>query len=90
MTTSPLPWGKIGNKPANRDAVPVGYPDDDNFDPEVTRRRQEQIAENIAIGEGSEEYPASTVMTVSEMLSTYTSSRESVWRTSNTRGGSSP
>jgi primase-polymerase (primpol)-like protein len=38
---------------------------------EVAKRRQEQIAENIRIGEGSEQYPSSSVLTEAEMLARY-------------------
>jgi hypothetical protein len=38
---------------------------------EESKRRQEQIAENIRIGEDSEEHPSSRVLTEDEMLARY-------------------
>jgi len=38
---------------------------------EAAKRRSEQISENLRIGEGSEEYPLSSVLTEEEMLTRY-------------------
>lgn len=40
-------------------------------DAEAAKRRQEQMSENLRIGEGSEEYPSSIVLTEAEMLARY-------------------
>jgi primase-polymerase (primpol)-like protein len=51
-----------------QDAV---YGESVHVDAEAAKRRQEQIAENLSIGEGTEEYPVSRVLTEDEMLTRY-------------------
>ena len=43
----------------------------DNYYLEAINRREEQIAENLRIGEGTEEHPSSIVLTEAEMLARY-------------------
>jgi primase-polymerase (primpol)-like protein len=47
------------------------YGDDKLASVEASKRRQEQIAENLKIGKGSEDHPTSSVLTEGEMLERY-------------------